>query len=168
MDEVARLACVSKQAIYRRWSSKSDLLIDAVNDIIAKGLHENALPADPIEALRELSWRWLHPDIKTLHGILSYLQLQALSDNHVRQEMIGWHDRVVSRNLLYLNLIETHRLRRPGHLIAQATMLVHFIMGLRLELVINEQFSEADIESLFNCRWKALAALMFIDDANDA
>ena len=94
VEQVALAAGVSKQAIYRRWSSKIDLMIEATDFAVRNNTAGQYLPADPVAALREMCWRWFGDDMAALQGMYSFLQSQAILDARIRAQIIEWRDRL--------------------------------------------------------------------------
>lgn len=64
VDDVARRAGVSKQALYRRWPTKLALFVEAIDKGMEAAYAEAicGLPSDPLEALRFLAWRIFDAD----------------------------------------------------------------------------------------------------------
>jgi AcrR family transcriptional regulator len=162
MNQVAALASASKQASYRRWRSKSDLLVEAIDIMLDTSLDADpdTLPEDPFDALRELAWRWLSHDTAIFHGILTYLQTEALSNDTVRARIAKWHHRFIATNALYIGRMDPARLRTPDRVEEHARILLNLMMGARLELAINGRFDDASKAEAFSVRWDAFTAIV--------
>jgi len=107
MDAVAAAAGVAKPAIYRRWSSKEELAIDAL--AAHKPLHAIAETGDTRADLREFVERMLRPRLATEARVARRLFDDAVSrpelrrllwERHVRprrEELRAYLERAVAR-----------------------------------------------------------------------
>ncbi|GAA3265432.1 hypothetical protein GCM10020258_33130 [Sphingomonas yabuuchiae] len=95
IEQIAQSVGVSKQAVYRRWSSKIQLLMDVMDRVMAR-VHSNLtrdLPDDAFLALRELSRRMCEPDGGVRERSMTILMAEALEDTAVRHWLGSWRDK---------------------------------------------------------------------------
>lgn len=96
VESVAGSAKISKQAIYRRWPSKVDLIIHAVErvlDDVLTGL-EDDLPTDEFACLREIAWRLCKPDQGIRARSIIILRHQMLTNEELRRRFLRWNERI--------------------------------------------------------------------------
>ena len=95
IEQIAQSVGVSKQAVYRRWSSKTLLLMDVMDRVMAQ-IHANLghdLPDDALTALEELSRRMCQPDGGVRERSMTILMAEALDDPAVRHWLGSWRDK---------------------------------------------------------------------------
>lgn len=104
VDEVARLADVSKQTIYRRWPTKRDLLIHVIESVIAQtGVFETPEAAgeaagdpvgDPLAALYAQAREFF--DARRSFGgrVGTFLAAEAQMDDRLAERLVAWRARL--------------------------------------------------------------------------
>ncbi|RDE07377.1 TetR/AcrR family transcriptional regulator [Sphingomonas aracearum] len=161
MDGVAQSAGISKQAIYRRWPSKIELLahaIDAHSDFQRRFLTAD-LPTDPLEALREFLWRRFDIDESKKNRLNIFLQAAALRNEELRARLIQWRGFSIA---MIHERIEQVMLARPT-----ADCDTRALAELISEMLVAASTSrawlgsgEASRKTTFEQRWKAICTLL--------
>lgn len=157
MDQIAFRAGVSKQAIYRRWPGKIDLLIHAIDTVVDQVLAFEFpdAAADPVEALRALAWHSFGKDQWQSHRLSIFLQAEALSDGRLRGRTLGWRMRISQVFEERLAAIHADRQVAPDELELQADILLELLRGATEKLGMVGEYSPSDQRRAFDARWEA-------------
>lgn len=160
MDQVAAAAGISKQAIYRRWPGKVDLLIHAVNRGIER--ENSALraghPAEPLAALRELAWRRFHHGGNQRHRFALFIQVEAMRDARLHQHLLEWHAQHMILIAHHVAAVTGDDGRDPAAA-DLAQILVDLLDGAGA-LSVWHDLSPAHRSSLFDQRWATFTAIL--------
>jgi AcrR family transcriptional regulator len=156
MDQVAKLAGVSKQAIYRRWDSKFDLLSQSIDSLLDDGLQQ-PVPAhdDPVRALRDLLWSHFDKDVVMAHRTATFLRVEGLRDDRISTRMLQWRERFLTLYVRYLEAIDACGSRADGDVYVQAEILGELMNGGSDKLAMTRKISERDKAEVFEQRWSA-------------
>ena len=154
VDEIARLAGVSKQAIYRRWRSKTELLLYAIDDQVfgRENLGLETIPDDPVAALHAIA-RHYFGQSRGAGGRLSlFLRAQAENDPDLHERLWSWRSH-------YCASIRDHvvRIRSAAGLPIdeaedQAELLIDMVFT-GADRADRKGLSAADSERLFERLW---------------
>ncbi len=154
MDEVAALAGVSKQAIYRRWKSKTDLIIETIDSVLADGF---AVPdvthSDSVMELRETAWHLFDTDLSVAHRVNIFLQAEALREERISSRLLEWRGRFLAVYRHGLRAIEHDSRRENGDISLQAEILMELLSGASSMLAITGAVSDEDKRRAFDERW---------------
>lgn len=156
MDQVAKLAGVSKQAIYRRWDSKFDLLAHSIDRLLDDGLQQ-PVPAhdDPVLALRDLLWSHFDKDVVMAHRTATFLRVEGLRDDRISDRMLQWRERFLLLYVRYLEEIDARGKRVDGDIYLQAEILGELMNGGSDKLAMTRRVSEREKIEVFEQRWSA-------------
>lgn len=164
MDEVARLADVSKQAIYRRWRSKIDLVVEAIETALNDGLSSlTECPEDPVAALKEVAWRHFGGDQTASHRLSIYLQVESFSNERLRGQLVEWRSRFISIYKQALHEIENAGHRASGEMEMQSELLMELLNGGAQKLALTGLTSVTDQRRCFEERWNAFKLIAIRD-----
>lgn len=156
IEQIAQSVGVSKQAVYRRWSSKILLLMDVMDRVMAQ-VHANLshdLPDDAFLALKELSRRMCQPDGGVRERSMTILMAEALDDTAVRHWLGSWRDKHFAFYRRYVTAV------RPADLFETvARILFDIVEGVSREAYWQE-LSDADCTALFLRKWDASLPLL--------
>lgn len=157
MDQVAKLAGVSKQAIYRRWMSKFDLLVDAISNGLARMTEERDQIAidNPLDALRQVSWERLSGDLYMGSRLGTFLQAEGFRNETIREHLVKWRAKLLGVYVRRLEDLERIGMRAEGDIEAQAAMLDDLLSTATTNLVLLGTLSEGDRSREFEQRWQA-------------
>ncbi|MEH3036066.1 MAG: TetR/AcrR family transcriptional regulator [Sphingomonas adhaesiva] len=156
MEQMAAAAGISKQAVYRRWPGKTDLLIHAIGRTIERLVARAAdrLPGDPAAALREIAWRVFDSDEGQANRIGIFLQAEALRDGGLQRHMLGWHEALVqllsARTRVLLLQLGKDEEAAPS----LAAILFDLLSGARATLAWTGT-PPMDDPAVFELRWQA-------------
>lgn len=131
MDQVAATAGISKQAIYRRWPSKTDLVahvIDRHLSLLLKYVQED-LPTDPMAALREVAWRIFEHDTKFAIRLMVFLQVEGLHNEPLRQRCLSWGE--LRRSVIRDHMAAACRHLDPRDVTRLTDLLQDLLVGVR-------------------------------------
>lgn len=156
MEQMAAAAGISKQAVYRRWPGKTDLLIHAIDRTIERLVARAAdrLPSDPAAALREMAWRVFDSDEAQANRIGIFLQAEALRDGGLQRHMLDWREALVqllsARTRVLLLELGKDEEAAP----ALAAILIDLLSGARATLAWTGTPPMANT-AIFELRWQA-------------
>lgn len=164
MDQIALRAGVSKQAIYRRWPGKIDLLIHAIDTVLDEVLTFEASDAvaDPVESLRALAWHSFGKDQWQSHRLSIFLQAEALGDGRLQSRTLGWRMRISQVFEERLAAIHAVRQMSPTELELQADILIELLRGATAKLGMMGEYSPSDQRRAFDARWEAFRRMMLL------
>lgn len=160
IEQIAQSVGVSKQAVYRRWPSKILLLMDVMDRVMAQ-IHRNLgddLPADPVAALREVSWRMCLPDGGVRERSMTILMAEALNDGAMRHWLGSWRDK-------HFAFYRDHVANLAGpdwseeKITTLAKLLHDMIEGVSRESYWQE-LSDQDCATLFARKWEVCRPLL--------
>lgn len=157
IEQIAQSVGVSKQAVYRRWSSKIQLLMDVMDRVMAR-VHSNLtrdLPDDAFLALKELSRRMCEPDGGVRERSMTILMAEALEDTAVRHWLGSWRDKHFAFYRRYVTAV------LPDEQSAEtvARILLDIVEGVSREAYWQD-LSEAECATLFLRKWDASLPLL--------
>ncbi len=157
MDQVAKLAGVSKQAIYRRWTSKFDLLVDAISNGLAGMTEERDQIAidNPLDALRQVSWQRLSGDLYMGSRLGTFLQAEGFRNETIREHLVEWRAKLLRVYVRRLEELDRIGMRAEGDIEAQAAMLDDLLSTACTNLVLLGTLGEGDRSREFEHRWQA-------------
>ena len=160
MDRVAALAGISKQAIYRRWPGKIDLLIHAIE----RGIEiENAtlpaaLPPDPLAALRELTWRRFNDGRNIRYRASIFLQAEAMRNERLHERALEWSTEHVALIARHVEVVIGGDGRKPtSHDLAQILLDLIDSAGA---IIAVYGLPPALANEMFDQRWAAFTAIL--------
>lgn len=156
MDEVAKRAAVSKQAIYRRWSSKLELLVCAIDQSLLKlvAQTEDELRIDAVSALEAFAWKIFNTDATT-YRVSIFLQVEALRDEALRAAMLKWREQMHYAVILRLGaLADQERLVELDKPLC-ADILLDILGGASSKLAAMGKLGEEDRRQQFGPLWQA-------------
>lgn len=160
MDQVAAAAGISKQAIYRRWPGKIELLLHALDVRFAESSAQAAanLPAEPMAALREFAWRMFDTDKTRGHRIGIFMLAETLRNPRVAAAVTEMHARTsdIFRPHIAAVLGERAEAERCVEL---AGVLQELLSGAAMRLVWARS-SAASRRAQFDRRWALFARLL--------
>ncbi|TCP96374.1 TetR family transcriptional regulator [Sphingomonas sp. PP-F2F-A104-K0414] len=160
MDQVAVLAGVSKQAIYRRWKSKTALLIDSIDGAQVVGLVEPGIDDDdPVSALRSVAWHLMDTDVITSHRVNIFLQAEGLRHEPIQQRLMSWRNRFLELYVRHLNGIERANQRIDGDMAVQAEILMELMLGGLSMLAVTGAVSSEEKLKAFEDRWRLFSLM---------
>lgn len=155
IEQIAQSVGVSKQAVYRRWSSKIQLLMDVMDRVMAR-IHSNLsqdLPDDPLLALKELSRRMCEPDGGVRERSMTILMAEALEDAAVRHWLGSWRDKHFAFYRRYVTAVIS--LEHPEQWAETvARILLDVVEGVSRECYWQDM-SDVECETLFLRKWDA-------------
>ncbi len=157
MDQVAKMAGVSKQAIYRRWTSKIDLLVDAISNGLARMTDETDQIGmeNPLDALRQVSWQRLSGDLYMGSRLGTFLQAEGFRNDTIRKHLIAWRAKLLQIYVRRLEELDRIGMRAEGDIEAQAAMLDDLLSTATTNLVLLGTLGEGDRSLEFERRWQA-------------
>jgi AcrR family transcriptional regulator len=156
IEQIAQSVGVSKQAVYRRWSSKILLLMDVMDRVMAQ-VHANLihdLPDDALLALKELSRRMCQPDGGVRERSMTILMAEALGDAAVRHWLGSWRDQHFAFYRRYVTAVRPAD--RSGTV---ARILFAIVEGVSREAYWQD-LSDAECAGLFLRKWDACLPLL--------
>lgn len=156
IEQIAQSVGVSKQAVYRRWSSKILLLMDVMDRVMAK-VHANLshdLPGDARLALRELSRRMCQPDGGVRERSMTILMAEALNDTAVRHWLGSWRDKHFA---FYRQYVTAIRLSDPSETVAR--IMLDIVEGVSRDSYW-QNLSDTQCAALFARKWEACSPLL--------
>lgn len=154
MDQVAAIAGVSKQAIYRRWNSKTELIIDTVDSVLAAGLDSPKITVnDSLMALRETAWRLFDTDLLVSYRVNIFLQAEALREARIDSRLLAWRDRFIAMYTEGLRAVEHDGRREEGDILLQAEILMELMNGASSMLALTGAVSDDAKRHAFEQRW---------------
>ncbi|MEJ2804514.1 helix-turn-helix domain-containing protein [Comamonadaceae bacterium PP-2] len=162
MDAVAARAGATKQAIYRRWPSKDELLIQAVD----RGLDDYMrmitfdLPGDPLQALRLMAWRMFDGDPLSIR-IAGYLSVESLRQPALRDALVRWRKSL--GDLFCRRLLEIEQQRRqaePADKAMQADILMDSLRGTFGQLCAIGDTTDEAKRRLFDRLWATYVSMI--------
>ncbi|EGI54535.1 bacterial regulatory s, tetR family protein [Sphingomonas sp. S17] len=160
IEQIAQSVGVSKQAVYRRWSSKIRLLMDVMDRVMAK-IHAKLsqdLPDDALLALKELSRRMCEPDGGVRERTMTILMAEALEDTAVRHWLGSWRDQHFAFYRRYVTaVLPMERSERSDETIAR--ILLDIVEGVSREAYWQD-LSDAECATLFSRKWGASLPLL--------
>lgn len=160
IEQIAQSVGVSKQAVYRRWSSKIQLLMDVMDRVMAR-VHSNLtrdLPDDAFLALRELSRRMCEPDGGVRERSMTILMAEALEDTAVRHWLGSWRDKHFAFYRRYVTaVLSDEQSERSAETVAR--ILLDIVEGVSREAYWQD-LSEANCATLFLRKWDASLPLL--------
>lgn len=155
IEQIAQSVGVSKQAVYRRWSSKIQLLMDVMDRVMAR-IHSNLsqdLPDEPLLALKELSRRMCELDGGVRERSMTILMAEALEDAAVRHWLGSWRDKHFAFYRRYVTAVISVEQPEPWAETV-ARILLDVVEGVSRE-VYWQDLSEAECATLFLRKWNA-------------
>lgn len=155
------MAGVSKQAIYRRWTSKYDLLADAVSfGLDQMNRHEEEIVADnPLEALRQVSWQRMNGDPQLGTRLGFFLVAESFRNEAIRKHLNNLRPKVIGVFLRHLEELERIGLRAEGDIVSQAEILNDLLTSATHSLVIRGTAGAAEMAREFETRWHAFCRI---------
>jgi len=159
MDQVAALAGVSKQAIYRRWKSKADLIVDTIDTILAETLIELNYNDDPVAALRETAWRLFDGDQAGRYSIQVFLRAEGLFDADLKHRLIIFQKKYLEAYLVHLVIIEKNDLLAKGEALYFGEILLDLLDGASSRLATLGTGSKEETRKAFELRWQAFCRI---------
>ena len=168
MDQLARLAGVTKRTIYRQFGNKAGLVSAVVNrelDHMQKSTLEAAdVEIQPLDALQHFARYILrHFTSDETLAFSNYLAFEAATDPEIRPRHREWHERVVDHCNALVELAQAKGSLAPAPPTAISLLLLDLICGLRnrqrLGLSDDELFGMKDAEAFFQSRWSAFLTL---------
>ncbi|WP_428970480.1 TetR/AcrR family transcriptional regulator [Sphingomonas sp. Xoc002] len=157
IEQIAQSVGVSKQAIYRRWSSKIQLLMDVMDRVMAR-VHSNLtqdLPDDAFLALKELSRRMCEPDGGVRERSMTILMAEALEDITVHHWLGSWRDKHFAFYRRYVTAVLSDE--QAAETVAR--ILLDIVDGVSRETYWQD-LSEAECATLFLRKWDACLSLL--------
>lgn len=167
VDEVARLAGVTKRTIYRQFGSKSELVgtvVDQEIDRLLGGLISFNNDTSPIEKLQCWSRSFFDYIVEPKNvSFINYLCFESTDDLYLRSKLCRWHLRMMD---IALQLID--RAQKLGELPLLpperlASLLIDLLNGAmhrrRLHLDESLVFVGQSQEDHFHSRWGCFLAL---------
>lgn len=157
IEQIAQSVGVSKQAVYRRWSSKIQLLMDVMDRVMAR-VHSNLtcdLPDDAFLALKELSRRMCEPDGGVRERSMTILMAEALEDTAVRHWLGSWRDKHFAFYRRYVTAVLSDE--QSAETVAR--ILLDIVEGVSREAYWRD-LSEAECATLFLRKWDASLPLL--------
>ena len=160
MDQVAALAGVSKQAIYRRWESKADLIVDTIDTILAETLIELNYNDDPVVALREAAWRLFDDgDQVGRYSIQVFLRAEGLFDADLKHRLLEFQKKYLDAYLVHLVAIERNNLLAEGGALYFGEILLDLLDGASSRLATLGTGTEEETRRVFEQRWQEFRKL---------
>ena len=160
IEQIAQSVGVSKQAVYRRWSSKIQLLMDVMDRVMAR-VHSNLtrdLPDDAFLALRELSRRMCETDGGVRERSMTILMAEALEDTTVRHWLGSWRDKHFAFYRRYVTaILSDEQSERSAETVAR--ILLDIVEGVSREAYWQD-LSEAECATLFLRKWDSSLPLL--------
>ncbi|HJO64025.1 MAG TPA: TetR/AcrR family transcriptional regulator [Sphingomonas sanguinis] len=160
IEQIAQSVGVSKQAVYRRWSSKIRLLMDVMDQVMAK-IHAKLsqdLPDDALLALKELSRRMCEPDGGVRERSMMILMAEALEDSGVRHWLGSWRAQHFAFYRRYVAaVLPIERSERSDETVAR--ILLDIVEGISREAYWQD-LSDAECATLFSRKWEASLPLL--------
>lgn len=92
MDQVAATAGISKQAIYRRWPGKTDLVVHVIDrhlELLRDRVQDD-LPRDRMAALREIAWRIFEQDTRVAVRVMTFLDAEGARHEPLGRCIAAW------------------------------------------------------------------------------
>ncbi len=153
IDQVAALAGVSKQAIYRRWQTRSEMVLHVLDAAVRQDVAETraGLPDDPLEALRYLAMRDFEKDGEKRFHVQAFIQVEAMRNPAVARQAMGWYDQGKALVLEQLAALDRDGRRFPGDMNLQADLLLQMQGGLATRLAL-DSVGETERKQAF-ARW---------------
>lgn len=160
MDQVAAVAGISKQAIYRRWPSKLDLLIHAIEWTIerANPALPAVLPEEPLAALRELAWRLFDDGWNNRYRVSVFIQVEALRNERLLERVGVWRAQHVAAIAEQVSAVIGKDKKTPTA-IDLAQMLMDLIDSAN-ELIALKILPSTQSREIFEQRWAAFMAIL--------
>ncbi len=166
LDDVATEAEVSKQAIYRRYSGKSDLIKAVIEHalnaiLVSKG---EPVPSAPLDAVRHWAWRLFVNNSAANSGAISrHLQGMMMENDEIRHAVENWEKRLLEPIESALRTLgTTHDLGDidPGD--AGRTLYDLMVTGSRRvsDSCQNRLITDADRRARFEPRWRTFVAML--------
>lgn len=160
IEQIAQSVGISKQAVYRRWSSKIQLLMDVMDRVMAK-VHSNLsqdLPDDALLALKELSRRMCEPDGGVRERSMTILMAEALEDGAVRHWLGGWREKHFAFYRRYVTaVIPVAPSERWAGTVAR--ILFDIVEGVSRESYWQD-LPDAECATLFSRKWDAILPVL--------
>lgn len=154
MDEVAALAKVSKQAIYRRWKSKTDLIIETIDSVLTTGFAVPKVDYDnSVTALRETAWHLFNTDLLVSYRVNIFLQAEALREERISSRLLDWRGKFITMYTYGLTEIEQDGHREDGDIGLQAELLMELLAGASSMLAMTGMVSADAKRRTFDERW---------------
>ncbi|WP_267434353.1 TetR/AcrR family transcriptional regulator [Sphingomonas sp. GM_Shp_1] len=160
IDQIAQSVGVSKQAVYRRWSSKISLLMD-VMDRVMETVHfrlADGLPRHPVLALKELSWRMCRPDGGVRERSVTILMSEALNDKSMHQWFALWRKAHFDFYRAFV-LTAARSVGREEQAMVIARILLDMVEGVS-RATYWENLSDADCAALFSQKWDRMTPML--------
>ena len=161
MDEVAKMAGVSKQAIYRRWTSKFDLLADAVTFGLEQMNREGdeIVASNPLDALRQVSWQRMSGDPQLGTRLSFFLIAESFRNEAIKKHLNDLRPKILGVFIRRLEELERVGLRAEGDIVSQAEILNDLLNAATHSLVIRGTTGAADMAREFEIRWQAFCKI---------
>ncbi|WP_439532276.1 TetR/AcrR family transcriptional regulator [Polymorphobacter sp.] len=161
VDQVAARAGVSKQAIYRRWKTKEELLVHAISSLLTQRINTATedLPDNPFTALRAVAWRLFDRDNGRDHRIGIFIKAQALRDEGLQQHLHEWGEQFGAP---YRRLAQPIAARAgvPVEMVeVNIDILIEMLDGATSRLAMLGLQSDADKRRVFDQRWDAFVRM---------
>lgn len=156
VDDVARRAGVSKQALYRRWPTKLALLVEAIDKGMDEGYAESigGLPSDPLEALRILAWRIFYADHLLRVRMSIHIFDHASAEPQLQQRLEKWTAQAFAPLLEAMEHFQRARDLPVKDAEMKALMLDAISSAAGLRSAIARESDSARLET-FNKTWNA-------------
>jgi len=164
VQDVATAAGVSKQAIYRRWPKKVDLLIDALEkgmEIFLSGFTVD-LPEAPIDILRELMSRLFTGDRIMNTRIALNMYEHSLVEPKFSSNFEEWRRRSIEPVVQAVTRLHQACGLPPETAPDKAQTLVDMFHGIGLRAALTRDMSEVDRAATFDRSWE-LARKMLLN-----
>lgn len=161
MDEVAKRAAVSKQAIYRRWSSKLELLVYAVDQSLLDFVAETDGDRHPeaLDALEAFAWKIFNTDAST-HRLSIFLQVEALHVQALRVAMLKWREQMNSAIIVHLDTLADLGHLAEADKALYANMLMDILSGASTKLAMIGEMNPEQRREYFGHLWHAFRRMI--------
>lgn len=161
MDHVAAAAGISKQAVYRRWSGKAELLVHALDGEVKRLVKEaSEAPVGLAEvALKEAAWRIFDTDKVKTNRISVFLQAEALRDPRLQGHLIDWHDALTELLGGQIRRVLADAGKSQEDASVLAAILLDLLSGARGTVAWTEASSGA-ASVIFDARWTVFLRML--------
>ena len=156
VQDVAQAAGVSKQAIYRRWPSKLELIIDAVETGMDMFLSYFAddLPASPIEALKVLARRLYDGDRVFATRFALSMDAHGAVEPQLRERFDDWERRSIAPIVAAVESLHM-ACGLPDHSVAEkAQLIIDLFNGAGLRVSLKRSTSDEERGRVFDTTWE--------------
>jgi len=156
MEQVAALAGVSKQAIYRRWASKLDLITHAIEMFVQENIDTLPRKVDPPEKeLRDFAWYCFNSEVITANRMSIFLQSESFRNDALLERMRDWHGRLSATYVRHLQILANAGILQSCDVGQHVGILMDLLSGASANLALARVPSEAEKQRVFENRWMA-------------